>query len=90
MTVISRELQHSVVGRDPVFPPFARVEVKASIESWGWSAEMRLPFRSLRFKERGDQRWGAMRREGFAAPPVRAPKGAFRSSVEQPAAAENG
>ena len=33
-------------------------DVKTSIESWGWSAEIRLPFRSLRFKDRGEQRWG--------------------------------
>jgi cellulose synthase/poly-beta-1,6-N-acetylglucosamine synthase-like glycosyltransferase len=36
---------------------------------------------------RGDQRWGAMRREGFAAatPAVVAPPGALRSSLERPA-----
>ena len=33
-------------------------EVKTSIEDWGWSAEMRLPFRSVRFKQPGEQRWG--------------------------------
>ena len=33
-------------------------EVKTSVEEWGWSAEMRLPFRSLRFQKRGPQRWG--------------------------------
>jgi hypothetical protein len=33
-------------------------DVRTAIESWGWSAEMRLPFRSLRFKQPGEQRWG--------------------------------
>jgi hypothetical protein len=39
---------------------------------------------------RGDKRWGAMRREGFAtaAPPVAAPPGALRSSLEDPAVTE--
>jgi cellulose synthase/poly-beta-1,6-N-acetylglucosamine synthase-like glycosyltransferase len=39
---------------------------------------------------RGDQRWGTMRREGFAAatPPVIAPPGALRSSVERRAVSE--
>jgi cellulose synthase/poly-beta-1,6-N-acetylglucosamine synthase-like glycosyltransferase len=39
---------------------------------------------------RGDQRWGAMRREGFAAaaPPVAAPPGALRSSLERRAVSE--
>jgi hypothetical protein len=33
-------------------------DVKTSIESWGWSAEMRLPFHSLRFARPGEQQWG--------------------------------
>jgi cellulose synthase/poly-beta-1,6-N-acetylglucosamine synthase-like glycosyltransferase len=41
---------------------------------------------------RGDRRWGAMRREGFAAPastaPVAAPPGALRSSLERKAVRE--
>ncbi|MFN2564199.1 MAG: glycosyltransferase [Gemmatimonadaceae bacterium] len=39
---------------------------------------------------RGDQRWGAMRREGFAgaAPAVAAPPGALRSSLERRAVSE--
>ena len=39
---------------------------------------------------RGDKRWGDMRREGFAAgaPPVAAPPGALRSSLERPAVRE--
>ena len=35
-------------------------EVQTTIQTWGWSAEMRLPFRSLRFNDTGEQRWGAM------------------------------
>jgi cellulose synthase/poly-beta-1,6-N-acetylglucosamine synthase-like glycosyltransferase len=40
---------------------------------------------------RGDKRWGDMKREGFAtgaAPPVVAPPGALRSSLERPAVKE--
>ena len=37
-------------------------DVKTSIESWGWSAEMRLPLRSLRFAQAGEQQWGIMLR----------------------------
>jgi len=33
-------------------------DVRTSREAWGWSAEVRLPFRSLRFPRRGPQRWG--------------------------------
>jgi hypothetical protein len=33
-------------------------DVRTSIEPWGWSAEMWLPFRSLRFAHDGPQRWG--------------------------------
>jgi hypothetical protein len=33
-------------------------DVRTSIQEWGWSAEMRLPFRSLRFRHTGEQRWG--------------------------------
>jgi hypothetical protein len=33
-------------------------DVRTTMTEWGWSAEMRLPFRSLRFKHAGEQRWG--------------------------------
>jgi hypothetical protein len=33
-------------------------DVRTSIEEWGWTAEMRLPFRSLRFPSPGEQLWG--------------------------------
>ncbi|MBI2221946.1 MAG: hypothetical protein HYU53_12155 [Acidobacteria bacterium] len=32
--------------------------VRTTIESSGWTAEVRLPFRSLRFETQGPQRWG--------------------------------
>ena len=34
-------------------------EVNMLVEEWGWSAEMRLPFRSLRFQKRGPHSAGA-------------------------------
>ncbi|MBM3779140.1 MAG: carbohydrate binding family 9 domain-containing protein [Acidimicrobiia bacterium] len=33
-------------------------DVRTVIEDWGWSAEIRLPFRSLRFAQPGPQAWG--------------------------------
>jgi len=33
-------------------------DVRTVIEVWGWSAEIRLPFRSLRFAQPGPQVWG--------------------------------
>jgi cellulose synthase/poly-beta-1,6-N-acetylglucosamine synthase-like glycosyltransferase len=62
----------------------------AFVEGFGYR-QMTVWFRLKSFWKvlRGDQRWGSMRREGFAgAPPVRAPDGALRSSLERPAVRE--
>ncbi|MCR4340472.1 MAG: carbohydrate binding family 9 domain-containing protein [Gemmatimonadaceae bacterium] len=33
-------------------------EARTAIHDWGWSAEIRLPFRSVRFSQPGPQTWG--------------------------------
>ena len=33
-------------------------DVRTAREDWGWAAEMRLPFLSVRFRAVGEQRWG--------------------------------
>lgn len=42
-------------------------DVKTSVETWGWAAELRLPFHSLRFKNAGPQQWGINFRRGVLA-----------------------
>jgi cellulose synthase/poly-beta-1,6-N-acetylglucosamine synthase-like glycosyltransferase len=63
----------------------------AFAEGFGYR-QMTVWFRLKAFWQmlRGDQRWGTMRREGFTAikPPVVAPPGALRSSLEREAVSE--
>jgi cellulose synthase/poly-beta-1,6-N-acetylglucosamine synthase-like glycosyltransferase len=69
----------------------ARLLLFAFAEAFGYR-QMTVWYRVKSFWKvlRGDQHWGTMRREGFgaAAPPVIAPPGALRSSLERRAVSE--
>jgi cellulose synthase/poly-beta-1,6-N-acetylglucosamine synthase-like glycosyltransferase len=74
----------------------ARLLLFAFAEALGYR-QMTVWYRLKSFWKllRGDQRWGVMRREGFGgpaipAPPVVAPPGALRSSLERRAVSETG
>ena len=48
----SNDISHGDMGWDPVW------ELRSSVDSLGWIAEMRIPFSQLRFPDSPEQQWG--------------------------------